>query len=83
MRKGERFSDPEPEQVDYRSWSKADLVSEARRRNLATSGNKQDRPNSAACLPPSSVEDRRIPEVNCYELPVPPRKLRKLRKLYC
>ena len=31
-----------PAKVDYHSWSKADLVSEARRRNLATSGNKQD-----------------------------------------
>ena len=33
---------PRDPEVDYRSWSKADLVTEARRRNLATSGNKQD-----------------------------------------
>ena len=29
-------------EVDYRSWSKADLVTEARRRNLSATGNKQD-----------------------------------------
>ena len=33
---------PRDPEVDYRSWSKADLVTEARRRNLGTSGNKQD-----------------------------------------
>lgn len=31
-----------PPAVDYPSWSKSELVSEARRRHLATSGNKQD-----------------------------------------
>jgi hypothetical protein len=33
---------PRDPQVDYRSWSKSDLVNEARRRQLATGGNKQD-----------------------------------------
>ena len=37
--KRKRPRDPE---VDYRSWSKADLVTEARRRNLSATGNKQD-----------------------------------------